>query len=71
MKKRNKSDICPLCGSERKPGAKASRADVRDGHAVVRGSATTITDSVVAESCDDKTADDFAQVLLNARKRRL
>jgi hypothetical protein len=71
MKKPNKSAICPLCGGDRKPGTKASRADVRDGRAVVRDAVTTITDSVVTESSDDKTANDFAQVLLNVRERRL
>lgn len=70
MKNPKTSHLCPLCGSERKPAPKAPREVVHHRLAIAAKPSTTVADSVVAESSDDKTANDFAEVLLNAQKRR-
>jgi hypothetical protein len=69
--KKGKSYLCPLCGRKKKPAPKTSRADVREGVSVLRAPRTAVADSVVAESSNDQTANDFAAVLLKDRKKRL
>jgi len=71
MKNEGKSHLCPLCGSKRKPQTKRFRPDVRYGRPVVLKPPTAGPDSVVAESSDDKTANDFAALLLTTRNKRL
>ena len=68
MKKATQSAPCPLCGGERKPATKASRASVRRRAGVLLKPPTDVADSVVAESSDDKTANDFAAVLVKAQR---
>ena len=70
MKKGNKSDLCPLCGGERKPATTTFRA-VRASKAVASTVPETATYSLGAESSDDRTANDFAELLLNLRNRRV
>ena len=70
MKKGKRLDLCPLCGGERKPQKTTARAKVRAGVALVPKGLET--ESFGAESSDDdKTANNFAAALLNARKMRL
>ena len=71
MKRENKSHLCPLCAGRRKPGINTAGASVRDRLSALRKTATGMANSVAAESSDDKTANDFATVLLNARNQRL
>jgi hypothetical protein len=71
MKNGGKSHLCPLCGSKRKPQTKSSRADARYKLPVVLKPPTAVADSVVAESSDDKTANDFAALLLKTRNKQL
>jgi hypothetical protein len=68
MKKGNKSDLCPLCGGKKRPVMTISRPNGRAGVAVKN--AMTVPDSFWAESVNDKTANGFAEVLLNPRKLR-
>ena len=47
------------------------RVGGRDGRSVLRKPPATVADSVMAESSDDKTANDFAALLLlKDRKKR-
>ena len=68
--KMKKSDLCPHCGGKIKPETKAFRTDIRDELPVLLKPPKDVADSAVAESSDDKTANDFA-VVLKARKKRL
>lgn len=65
MKKAYKSDPCPLCGGERKPAPKASRAALHASG--VYKASKTVGYSFGAESSDDQTANDFAAVLMKGR----
>src|SRR2546430_10346997 len=67
MKNRNAVDLCPLCGN-RKPIINP-RADARRRLRVVSKAPTS--DSAGPQYSDDKTANDFAEFLLNGRTRRL
>jgi hypothetical protein len=68
MNGENKSHLCPLCGGKRKPGT--DTADARGGRSALRKPPTAVAHSVVAESSDDKTANDFAALLLRDQKKR-
>jgi len=71
MKRKNKSHLCPPCGGRRKPGTNTAGADTRGSRSALRKPPLVVAHSVVAESSDDKTANDFAALLLNAQKQRL
>ena len=71
MKGENKSHLCPLCGGKRKPGTDTAGTDARGGRSALRKPPTAIAHSVVAESSDDKTANDFAALLLRDQKKRV
>jgi hypothetical protein len=70
MKKGNKSALCPVCGSERKPATTTSRVAVRASVAVISKAPETVTYSFGAESSDDETASGFAAFLLKSRSRQ-
>jgi hypothetical protein len=71
MKRENKAHLCPLCGGGKNPGTSTLRVGGRDGRSVLRKPSATVADSVMAESSDDKTANDFAALLLlKDRKKR-
>ena len=67
MKKVNKSDLCPLCGGERKPVTKTSRAALHASAAIVYKAPKTVASSFGSESSDDQTANDFAAALMKAQ----
>lgn len=67
MKKKNQLDLCPLCGSKRKASTTASLSKAGAKIAGLSGVFTSAADSGPAESIDDKTANEFAALLLGAR----
>lgn len=71
MRKKNKLDLCPLCGSKRKVPTTASLRNARPKTAALSGVLTSAADSGPAESSDDRTANEFAALLLTGRTSQL
>jgi hypothetical protein len=65
MRKKNKLDPCPLCGSKRKAPTTAS---LRNAGAKTAGLSGV---SAPTESSDDRTANEFAALLLAGRSSQL
>ena len=61
MKKKNQLDPCPMCGNRRKPRTTASL-----GKSALKTAGPSGV-SGPAESSDDRTANDFAALLLAGR----
>jgi hypothetical protein len=71
MKKENKSQLCPLCGGKKKPRLNSPARDARNGRPARCETPVAIVDYLAVESSDDKTANSFAALLVNHRKKRL
>jgi len=73
METRTKSNSCPLCGNQKKPKmTRMTRSQTKSssGIAALFKSSRDRTELLPPESSDDRTANDFAALLLEAQKAR-
>jgi hypothetical protein len=66
MKNPKTTEPCPLCGRKRNRLTKSSRPVPRVEVAGIHKASSASADTLAAESCDDKTATDFAEALRSA-----
>ncbi|MGC8988647.1 MAG: type II toxin-antitoxin system MqsA family antitoxin [Verrucomicrobiia bacterium] len=71
MKKAAKSDVCPLCGGQKKPGKVTFSADLGAGVVVVRNVRATICSQCGEEWIDNQTAKELESVVADARQKRM
>ena len=70
MKKGTKSNLCPLCGRQKKVETKRSRTNIRAGLTSVFKKSLAEAELLKLEYSDDNTANGFAAFLLRAQKER-
>ena len=70
-KKNKKSDICPICGGDKKPGTTTFTAELGFGVVVVRHVPASVCSQCGADWISDKVAEKIEALVEDARSRRL
>lgn len=70
-KKKESTQVCPLCGGHKPPGKTTFSADIGEGVVEVRNVKATICSQCGEEWIDNPTAQELETVVADARQKRL
>ncbi len=71
MKKKQKAEVCPICGGTKQPGTTTFTAELGFGVVVVRNVPASVCSQCGADWIADKEAERIESLVEEAKKKRL